>query len=83
MFSCGHAFCVCFCDFTSYPVIFPFCPLDSKQGAEGSHEDVMEDEAEEGMEDKASGEGEEEDIEEDEPACDPLVFSREEFDAGE
>ena len=61
---------------------FSFWPLDSKQGAEGSHEDMMEDEVEEGMEDKASGEGEEDDNEEEEPACDPLVFSREEFDAG-
>ena len=60
-----------------------FRPLSSKQGTEGSHEEMMEDEAEEGMEDKASGEGEEEDMEEEEPASDPLVFSREEFDAGE
>ena len=63
-------------------VCYSFSPLHSKQGAEGSHEDMMEEETEEGLEDKASGEGEEEDNEEEEPACDPLVFSREEFDAG-
>lgn len=66
--------------------LFSLWPLDSKQGAEGSHGEVIEDEEEEGMEDRTSGEGEEEgeeDSEEEEPASDPLVFSREEFDAGE